>query len=129
VRLSTRAVVINAGGRPRSRVDYRSDFPCGGIAHDLALPAASHSLDRLHAPPARRCLGPGQWPSARCPSSLRWLRPTNLQVNRLARARPMPSFQLDALIDDADADRTRLPARGPPWHSAGPLLGAREGQQ
>jgi len=26
-RLSTRAVVINAGGRPQSRVDYRSDVP------------------------------------------------------------------------------------------------------
>jgi hypothetical protein len=38
----------------------------------------------------------------------------------------MPSFQLDALIDDADDGRARLCARDPPGTVAGLLLGAWE---
>ena len=60
-------VCVNAAsGRPPPRVDSDQTCPCGGIAHDLALPVAPHSPDRVPAPPPpRRYLGPGQGPRAR----------------------------------------------------------------
>src|ERR1700730_16051225 len=98
--------------------------PCGGIAHDLALPVAPRSPDRVPAPPpARRYLGPEPGPRARPPPrppsplspsrlgvrpSVR-LRPVRMRLVSGMRAHARPRFA--AVLRTEDTGRARAARR------------------
>src|SRR5229473_140991 len=129
----TRAVVESAstlaGARRREKTAGKT-CPCGGIADDLAFPAACLSPDRIPAPPpARRSLGPGQGPRARppprppsplSPSRLRgrtcvWLRPVRIRPASRVRAKAPP--RLAAVLRQRGTGRAGRPGRRRRWRA------------